>query len=134
MWRSAAVLPMMLWAGLIQAQTMRPFETFRQNHGDTRLNARVEYAAGNLRLLPGQADELYRMELSYDEDRYVPVSDFNNQSGTVLLGLKPAGEGGVRVVSRNQLSQQATVGLSPAVDLNLDLTLGAVSAGVELGG
>ena len=113
---------------------MRPFETFRQNHGDTRLGARVEYAAGNLRLMAGQPDELYRMELSYDQDRYVPVSDFNNQTGAVLLGLKPAGEGGVRVVSRSQLSQQATVALSPAVDLNLDLTLGAVNADVELGG
>jgi len=132
--RSTAALPLMLWAGLVQAQTMRPFETFRQNHGDTRLGARVEYAAGNLRLVPGQPDELYRMELSYDEDRYVPLSDFNNQTGAVLLGLKPAGEGGVRVVSRNQLSQQATVALSPTVDLNLDLILGAVNADVELGG
>jgi hypothetical protein len=134
MGRSIAVFGMMLWAGLLQAQTMRPFETFRQNHGETRLAARVEYAAGNLRLVPGQADELYRMELSYDEDRYVPVSDFNSQTGAVLLGLKPAGQGGVRVVSRSQLSQQATVALSPAVDLSLDLTLGAVNADVELGG
>ncbi len=131
---STAALPMMLWASLAQAQSMRPFETFRQSHGDTRLGARVEYAAGNLKLMPGQPDELYRMELSYDEDRYVPVSEFNNQTGAVLLGLKPAGEGGVRVVSRSQLSQEATVALSPAVDLNLDLTLGAVNADVDLGG
>ena len=83
---STAALPMMLWASLAQAQTMRPFETFRQSHGDTRLGARVEYAAGNLKLMPGQPDELYRMELSYDEDRYVPVSDFNNQTGAVCWG------------------------------------------------
>ena len=122
------------WARPAPAQTMRPFETFRQRHGETRLRTRLEYAAGNLRLLPGPPDELYRMELSYDQDRYLPISDFNNGNGSVLLGLKPAGSGGVRVVNRSQLSQVATVSLSPAVDLALELTLGAVSADVDLGG
>jgi hypothetical protein len=96
---------------------MRPFSTFRQLHGETRLNARVEYGAGSLRLEPGQPGELYRMNLSYDEDRFVPVSDFDPSSSTVVLGLRAAGEGGVRVVSGNQLRQ-----------------LAAVDADVELGG
>jgi hypothetical protein len=74
------------------------------------------------------------MELSYDQDRYVPISDFDTQTGSVVLGLKAAGQGGVRVVSRGQLSQEATVTISPDVDLALDLTLGAVSADLELGG
>lgn len=132
--RGTLVLTLTLWGGAAQAQSMRPFETFRQRHGETRLNTRLEYAAGNLRLLPGQSGDLYRMELSYDQDRYAPVSDFDTQTGSVLLGLKAAGQGGVRVVSRSQLSQEATVALSPEVDLALDLTLGAVSADVELGG
>ena len=59
---------------------MRPFETFRQSHGDTRLGARVEYAAGNLKLLPGQPDELYRMELSYDEDRYADDDRYDEEA------------------------------------------------------
>ena len=130
----SVVLAGALWGSAVQAQSMRPFETFRQRHGETRLNARLEYAAGNLRLVPGTGGDLYRMELSYDQDRYLPVSDFDTQTGSVLLGLKAAGQGGVRVVSRSQLSQEATVALSPAVDLALDLTLGAASADVELGG
>jgi hypothetical protein len=113
---------------------MRRFGTFRQMHGETRLTARLEYAAGNLRVAPGQSGELYRMDLSYDESRYVPVSDFDTQTGSVVLGLKPAGAGGVRVVSRSQLSQAAAVTLSPQVDVALDLALGAVAADVELGG
>ena len=113
---------------------MRPFSTFRQLHGETRLTARLEYAAGNLRVAPGRPAELYRMDLSYDDNRYLPVSDYDTQSGSAVLGLKPAGEGGVRVVSRTQLSQVASVTLSPRVDLTLDLTLGAVEADVELGG
>ena len=117
-----------------EAQTMRPFTTFRQMHGETRLNAKLEYAAGSLHIAPGSPSELYRMDLSYDEDRFVPVSDFDAARGAVVLGLRPAGDGGVRVVSGQQLRQMASVGLTPRVDLALDLTLGAVDAEVELGG
>jgi hypothetical protein len=117
-----------------QAQSRRPFTTFRQYHGEPRLAVRLEYAAGNVRVAPGPENRLYRMDLSYDESRYVPLSEFDGQSGSVVLGLRPAGEGGVRVVSRDQLSQPATVSLSPKADLALDLALGAVDADVDLGG
>jgi hypothetical protein len=123
-----------LWAGAAQAQTMRPFTTFRQLHGETRLNARVVYGAGSLRVEPGQSGELYRMNLSYDEDRFVPVSNFDGSSRTVVLGVRAAGQGGVRVVSGNQLRQLATIAISPRADLALYLSLGAVDADVELGG
>ena len=132
--RAAVTLGLCLWAGAAQAQTMRPFSTFRQLHGETRLNARVEYGAGSLRVEPGQPGELYRMNLSYDEDRFVPVSDFDASSRTVVLGLRASGQGGVRVVSRNQLRQVASISLSPRADLALDLSLGAVDADLELGG
>lgn len=132
--RPALALGLTLWTGVVQAQTMRPFATFRQMHGETRLAARLEYAAGSLRVAPGRPGELYRMDLSYDENRYRPVSDYDPQTSSVVLGLRPEGEGGVRVVSRNQLSQIAAVALSPRVSLALDLTLGAVDADVELGG
>lgn len=132
--RAAVTLGLCLWAGAAQAQTMRPFSTFRQLHGETRLNARVEYGAGSLRVEPGQPGELYRMNLSYDQDRFVPVSDFDASSRTVVLGLRAAGQGGVRVVSGNQLRQLASIAISPRADLALDLTLGAVDADVELGG
>ena len=125
---------MMLWAASASAQSMRPFSTFRQSHGETRLKARLEYAAGSLRLAPSQPGELYRMDLSYDDDRFVPVSDFDAATGSVVLGLRAAGNGGVRVISRNQLQQVAAVTISPRIDLSLDLTLGAVDADVELGG
>jgi hypothetical protein len=127
-------LALALAASPAEAQTMRPFATFRQMHGETRLGARLEYGAGSLRIGPGQPAELYRMELSYDEERFVPLSDFDATRGSVLLGLKAAGDAGVRVVSRHQLQQVAAVSFSPRVELALDLTLGAVDADVELGG
>jgi hypothetical protein len=129
-----AVLALAVGTRAAQAQTMRPFATFRQMHGETRLAAQIEYAAGNLRLGPGQPAELYRMDVSYDNDRFIPLSDFDATRSSVALGLRPAGEAGVRVVSRNQLAQMAAVAFSPRVDLALDLTLGAVDAEVELGG
>jgi len=132
--RGVVTLGLCLWAGALHGQAMRPFSTFRQLHGETRLNARVEYGAGSLRIEPGEPGQLYRMNLSYDEARFVPVSDFDASSRTVVLGLRAAGEGGVRVVSSKQLNQLATIGLSPRADLALDLSLGAVDADVELGG
>ena len=127
-------LALVLGTSPAEPQTMRPFATFRQMHGETRLGARLEYGAGSLRIGPGKPAELYRMDLSYDEDRFVPLSDFDVTRGSVLLGLRAAGDAGVRVVSRNQLQQVAAVAFSPRVDLALDLTLGAVDAEVELGG
>ena len=127
-------LALALGAGSASAQSMRAFTTFRQLHGETRLQAKLHYLAGGLRVAPGRANELYRMDASYDEDRYRPTSDFNAATGTVALGLETAGEGGFRVLSRRQLRQDANVAFSPVVDLDLDITLGAVDADLELGG
>jgi hypothetical protein len=131
---AGVMLAASLWAGAAQAQTMRPFATFRQTHGETRLGVRLDYAAGNIRIAPGRPGELYRMDLSYDEDRFVPLSDYDAVSGSVVLGLRAAGDAGVRVVSRDQLAQTAAVAFSPRPDLVLDLNFGAVDADVELGG
>jgi hypothetical protein len=127
-------LALILFAVPVQAQSMRPFSTFRQMHGETRLNLRLEYAAGSLHVAPGAANELYRMDLSYDEDRFVPVSDYDAADGTAVLGVKSSGSSGVRVSSKNQLQQLASIAVSPRVDLSLDLNLGAAEAQMELGG
>jgi hypothetical protein len=129
-----AALALAACATSASAQRMRSFTTFRQLHGETRLRADLDYRAGGLRIAPGRANELYRMDASYDEDRYFPASSYDAARGTVTLGLQPAGEGGLRVVSRRQLRQDANVAFSPSVDLDLDLTLGAVHADIELGG
>jgi len=120
--------------GSAAAQDMRAFTTFRQLHGETRLRAELDYLAGGLRVAPGRTTELYRMDASYDAERYVPASDYDAARGAVSLGLRPAGEGGLRVVSRRQLRQDANVAFAPAVDLDLAVTLGAVNADLELGG
>jgi hypothetical protein len=127
-------LALALWAPGAAAQSMRPFSTYRQWHGETRLDARLNYAAGALRLAAGRPAELYRMDALYDGDRYVPISQFDAAHGAVGLGLEASGEGGLRVVSKNQLRQTASVTFSPKNDLALAVTLGAVDADLELGG
>ena len=44
------------------------------------------------------------------------------------------GDGGLRVSNREHLAQDAVIELSPTADLALDASLGAVEAGLELGG
>jgi hypothetical protein len=122
------------WAGVLSAQTMRPFTTFRQLHGESRLEAQLDFAAGRLRVRPGRSGELYRMALSYDADRFVPLSHYEAAANAVTLGVDRVGGPGLRVVSRSQLQQDAAVELSPRTDLSLALSLGAVEADVELGG
>ena len=129
-----AVLALAAVATSASAQSIRSFSTFRQLHGETRLQVGLDYRAGGLRITPGRANELYRMDASYDENRYSPTSTYDAAGGVVTLGLQPAGEGGLRVVSTRQLRQDATVAFAPSVDLDLDLALGAVQADIELGG
>lgn len=131
---AALALALLLGAGSAAAQSMRPFSTYRQLHGETRLRAGLEYAAGLLRVAPGRPTELYRMDVSYDGERFRPVSAYTAAQGAVSLGLRPSGEGGLRVVSGRQLRQSANVSINPAVDLDLDVTLGATDADLELGG
>jgi len=128
------ILALALGASSTAAQSMRPFSTYRQWHGETRVDARLDYAAGALRLAAGRPEELYRMDVLYDGDRYVPVSDFDAAGGSVALGLRASGDGGLRVVSKGQLRQTASVTFSPKSDLALAVTLGAVDGDLELGG
>ncbi len=129
-----SALALALGASGAAAQVMRPFSTYRQWHGETSTAARFEFAAGALRLAAGRPNELYRMDVLYDDERYQPVSDFDAARGNVVLGLRAAGNGGLRVVSKSQLRQTASVTFSPRSDLSLGVALGAVDGDLELGG
>ena len=132
--RPAAAGLIILLPAALTAQTLRDFSTSRQLHGESRLTARVDYGAGTLRLAPGAEQDLYRVSMSYDPERYVPLSEFDAGSGTVRLGIASAGAGGFHIGARRQLDQTAYVTLSPAVALDLALQLGAAEADLELGG
>jgi hypothetical protein len=133
--RAAGVgVALLCWAVALPAQTMRPFTTYRQLHGESRLAARLEFAAGRLRVVPGRPNELYRMALAYDPDRFAPLSRYDAPQNAAVLGVEAVGGPGLRVVSRHQLQQDAVVELSPQPDLGLSVSLGAVEADLDLGG
>ncbi|HEX6643140.1 MAG TPA: hypothetical protein VF037_00590 [Gemmatimonadales bacterium] len=132
---AVAVAALLLLApGQGAAQEMRDFTSARQRHGESRLTTRLDFAAGTLRLQRGDPARLYDLALTYDIERYRPISRFDPVAGAVHLGLASTGGAGIRVSSRGQLEQDAVVRLSPAVALALDVTLGAVDAELELGG
>jgi hypothetical protein len=134
MMRRSTLAAAFLLPAALCAQTRRDFSTSRQLHGETRLTARIEYGAGSLRMAPATGGDLYRLVMSYDGDRYTPLSSFDAGNGSVRLGLASTGSGGLHIGSRRQLEQTAFVTLSPAVGLDLSLELGAVEADIELGG
>lgn len=133
-WRPAFAAAAVLLPAVLHGQTMRDFGATRQRHGENRLVAQLDFAAGSLRLLPGPAGELYRYQLRYDSERFAPLVRFGGAENEVRLGLQTIGGTGLRVSSRKQLEQLATVTLSPEVTLALDASLGAVDGDLELGG
>ncbi|HUL68970.1 MAG TPA: LiaF domain-containing protein [Gemmatimonadales bacterium] len=136
--RAAPLL--LLWAAVglpaspAAAQTMRSVTIAKQLRDQTSLKARIDFAAGDLKLTPGAPNNLYRMELDYDADRFLPVGRYDASAGTVELGLDRTGSAGIRVSKTEHLSQSAAVEFAPGVNLALDLELGAVDADLELGG
>jgi hypothetical protein len=115
-------------------QTLQTYSATRQYHGEARLVADVEFGAGTLRIGPGPAGSLYRMQASYDRNRFDAVSRWDGARGAVTLGLRSRGEGGIRVSANRELAQSADIRFSPQADLDLTLQLGAAQSVIELGG
>lgn len=119
-------------------QTWRTLTLSRPAHGESTLTVDVQYSAGRFRLTPGTSRTLYRVEMSYDEDRFTPVREFDAEASVVRLGLRGRSGSGVRVSvgDRRRDRQPATFDLSlnPDIPLTLNLELGAVESDVELGG
>ena len=128
------LLALALFATPLAGQTMRSTTATRQRQAINDLNARIEFAAGTLTLRPARAATLYRMDLQYDADRYSPISRFEAATNGLVLGVQNVGASGLRVSSKRHLQQNAVIELSPEVNLSLDVSFGAVEAGMDLGG
>jgi hypothetical protein len=130
----SAILALLLLAAPLAAQSMRSTTVTRQRGSIRDLNAKIEFAAGTLTLRAARGSALYNMNLKYDADRYSPVSRFDPATGGLVLGVQNVGNSGLRVSSRRHLEQNAVVELSPEVNLSLEVSFGAVEAGMDLGG
>ena len=127
-------LTALLAATGLEAQATQHVGAARQLFDQTALSATINFAAGEVTLRPAPTGMLYRMSADYDPERYLPVSRYEAAGQAVTLGLTPTGQGGLRVSTREHLSQTATIELSREVPLALALSLGAAEATVELGG
>ena len=118
----------------VRAQTLREYSSTRQDHGESRLAATIQYTGGTLELAPAPAGILYALRLTYDADRVAPVARFDAGTPRLTLGTEALRQsGGVRVSHRGT-PPAATIGLGTRADLDLDIELGAAEANLELGG
>lgn len=116
------------------AQTLREYSSTRQDHGESRLAATIQYAGGTLSLVPAPSGIMYALRLTYDADRFSPVAQFDPAAPRLTLGTEALPRsGGVRVSHRGT-PPAATIGLGTRADLDLDIELGAAEAQLELGG
>ena len=125
------------WGPLAQgvaAQTMRTFTASRRLESAPTLAVRVEFGSGTLQLGPAQRGMLYDLSLRYDQDRAAPLHRYDAEHHLLDVRLRPVGEGGVRVTSREQLAQHAALALAPSIPVTLDVTLGATQGTLDLGG
>jgi hypothetical protein len=116
------------------AQTLRTLTSARQLHGESSLIVDVTYAVGRFKLEPAAAGDLYRMELRYDEDKFLPVREYDADAGVLRLGLRSLH--GQTSIHKNRRGEMPSLdlALTPEVPLTLRLEIGAAEADAELGG
>ncbi len=117
------------------AQMLRDYSVNRQvARAQPPLRASLEFGAGRVLLRGGSRSVLYDARFRYDADRFTPVHQYDQRTGALHLGLESVGRVGLRVTNRAQLEQVARFEFSPDVPLELEASLGASDAVLELGG
>jgi len=127
---AAAVLP-----AAAGAQQWRTIESARQLTSTDPATVNVSFAGGKFELRPLPGRLLYQMQLHYDEQVADAVHEFDADSRQLTLGMSHANMGwrSLRAM-KNDEGGRMTLGLNPAVPMDLDLELGGAQAEVELGG
>ena len=118
----------------LSAQDYRTVTLSKQYRGQDSLQAEIEFAAGVLKVRPGSPGSLYRMELSYDPQRFAPLSKVDSSGTDLRLGIKSSGQAGISVGLKNDRPQDGLIELNPRTILSLDVSLGAAQADLDFGG
>lgn len=109
------------------AQDWRTITTLRQFKGEEALHVDLQYGAGRLYVVPGEASSLYKATLRYDASHFKPLTQYSD--GHLKVGI----EGG-SIKGRNMKAARLDLALGTRVPLDLELQFGAAQAEVELGG
>ncbi len=131
---AALALAALLGATPAAGQTLRTLTSARQLHGESSLIVDVTYAVGQFRLEPASPGDLYRMELRYDEDRFVPVREYDPDAGVLHVGMRSLREHGSYSRGHRGETPSLDLALTPEVPLTLRLQIGAAEADAEFGG
>lgn len=146
---AGALLAVTLAAGPVRAQGWLDMTTARQADGASRMDLRVEYAAGQLRIGPAEEGLLYEARLRYRGDAFRPLRDYQLSDGTarVRLGLQSRNGrsdldldwSSLRDLDLGDLDDASgearlEVGIAREVPTALEVTVGAAEAEMELGG
>ncbi len=115
------------------AQGLKRFSTARQFHGEVHLAATIEFGGGALTVGAGTPTSLYAMQLSYDAERFQPVSHWSAGTNAVVLGLTNRDNGSLGVSGTAQ-NQVAAIQFTPQADLDLSMRIGAAESVIDLGG
>jgi hypothetical protein len=127
--RSVALVLAAVALPAASAAQMRTVTMSRQIEDEDEVRVSVEYGSGRFTVRSIDNGLLYRMNLSYDEDRYEPVAEYS--SHRLDLGVESIRNG---FRGRDNEGGQLELELARGVPMNLDLTFGAVRADVDLGG
>jgi len=132
----AVLFAPLLYAPSLSAQSWRTVTSARQLHGERELQVNVRYGAGRVTLRPAPTGQLYRMELRYDEDKFIPVREYDLATPSITLGIRSrdAARVSMREGRRSGETPSLDVALTPDIPLSLVIELGAVEADLELGG
>ena len=91
-------LPILAGIGMLSptsamTQSYRTVTATRVAMGEEWLRVNVEFAAGILRLLPGDGRTLYQGELYYDDDKFRPVTDYDAATHSLRFGIESREDG-----------------------------------------
>ena len=132
-WPSVVFLGAALFTpAILSAQSYRSVSASRLVMGEKSLRVDIEFAAGKLRVTPGDGRTLYQGEIFYDEGKFQSITDYDARTHTLHFGLKTR-EGSGKL-GRLEHPQRLDLSLAPQVPTALTTSLGAAEAEIELGG
>lgn len=127
---ATVILAALAWSPPLEAQSWRTVTKSRQIGGEERLDARIKYGAGTLRVRAGDPGVLYHLQLRYDEESFEPVAEYD--AGRLTVGV----EGRRRNIhiGEDRSGGEMTLLLARGIPTDLDLEFGASRADIDLGG
>ncbi len=121
-----------LWTGSdLRAQSWSETQFERRDGGESVLRVEVTYGAGIFRLAAADPGRLYRARFRFDEEAFTPIHTWDGE--TLRIGTE--GRSGRRSPVRRSGDQaELELRLGTRISTDLEISMGAVRAEVDLGG